>query len=74
VKPGPLATRFAYLDRRDRRRRLAGETERDALARELAEELGREVTDVAVGERRRAPSARFHPWSSGKCGVYLFVG
>jgi 8-oxo-dGTP diphosphatase len=28
-----------------------GETERDALARELAEELGLEVTDVAVGER-----------------------
>lgn len=28
-----------------------GETERDALARELAEELGLEVTDVVVGER-----------------------
>ncbi len=28
-----------------------GETEREALARELAEELGLEVTDVAVGER-----------------------
>jgi 8-oxo-dGTP diphosphatase len=28
-----------------------GETERDALARELAEELGVEVGDVAVGER-----------------------
>jgi 8-oxo-dGTP diphosphatase len=28
-----------------------GETERDALARELAEELGLEVADVAVGER-----------------------
>jgi 8-oxo-dGTP diphosphatase len=28
-----------------------GETERDALARELAEELGLEVTDVTVGER-----------------------
>jgi len=28
-----------------------GETEPDALARELAEELGLEVTDVAVGER-----------------------
>jgi 8-oxo-dGTP diphosphatase len=28
-----------------------GETERDALARELAEELGLEITDVAVGER-----------------------
>jgi 8-oxo-dGTP diphosphatase len=28
-----------------------GETERDALVRELAEELGLEVTDVAVGER-----------------------
>jgi 8-oxo-dGTP diphosphatase len=28
-----------------------GETERDALARELAEELGLEVGDVAVGER-----------------------
>jgi 8-oxo-dGTP diphosphatase len=29
----------------------AGETERDALARELAEELGLEVTDIAVGDR-----------------------
>ncbi len=29
----------------------AGETEREALARELAEELGLEVTDVVVGER-----------------------
>jgi 8-oxo-dGTP diphosphatase len=29
----------------------AGETERAALARELAEELGLEVEDVAVGER-----------------------
>src|ERR1700719_92339 len=28
-----------------------GETERDALARELAEELGLEVSDVAVGDR-----------------------
>jgi 8-oxo-dGTP diphosphatase len=28
-----------------------GETERDALARELAEELGLEVGDVAVGDR-----------------------
>jgi 8-oxo-dGTP diphosphatase len=28
-----------------------GETERDALARELAEELGLEVTGVVVGER-----------------------
>jgi 8-oxo-dGTP diphosphatase len=28
-----------------------GETERDALARELAEELGLEVVDVAVGDR-----------------------
>jgi 8-oxo-dGTP diphosphatase len=28
-----------------------GETERDALARELAEELGLEAGDVAVGER-----------------------
>ena len=28
-----------------------GETEPDALARELAEELGLEVTDVVVGER-----------------------
>jgi len=28
-----------------------GETERDALARELAEELGLEVTDIAVGDR-----------------------
>jgi 8-oxo-dGTP diphosphatase len=29
----------------------AGETERDALARELAEELGIEVGDVEVGDR-----------------------
>ena len=29
----------------------AGETERDALARELAEELGLQTEDVAVGER-----------------------
>jgi 8-oxo-dGTP diphosphatase len=28
-----------------------GETERDALARELAEELGLRVDDIAVGER-----------------------
>jgi 8-oxo-dGTP diphosphatase len=35
----------------------AGESERDALARELAEELGLEVTDVAVGERLGADIA-----------------
>jgi 8-oxo-dGTP diphosphatase len=29
----------------------AGESERDALARELAEELGLEIGDVAVGDR-----------------------
>ncbi len=29
----------------------AGETERDALARELVEELGLEATDIVVGER-----------------------
>jgi len=34
-----------------------GETERDALARELAEELGLEVGDVAVGERLGADIA-----------------
>jgi 8-oxo-dGTP diphosphatase len=28
-----------------------GETERDALARELAEELGLEIGDIAVGDR-----------------------
>ncbi|OMB89934.1 DNA mismatch repair protein MutT [Mycobacterium colombiense] len=34
-----------------------GETERDALARELAEELGLAVGDVAVGERLGADVA-----------------
>ena len=34
-----------------------GETERDALARELAEELGLQVGDVAVGERLGADIA-----------------
>jgi 8-oxo-dGTP diphosphatase len=34
-----------------------GETERDALARELAEELGLKVGDVAIGERLGADIA-----------------
>jgi len=34
-----------------------GETERDALARELAEELGIEIGDIAVGDRLGADIA-----------------
>ena len=47
VRPPELAGRWELPAVRSR----PGETERDALARELAEELGLEVADVAVGER-----------------------
>ena len=52
----------------------AGETERDALARELAEELGLETAGIAVGDRIGADVALNDTMTLRAYGVRLMRG